>query len=44
MYDIDELTISPKPPSSGMTTEHSVLADILENLKGEIGITIFHSK
>ncbi|MEK5431778.1 7-carboxy-7-deazaguanine synthase QueE [Lysinibacillus sp. FSL R7-0073] len=33
MYDIDELTISPKPPSSGMTTEHSVLADILEKLK-----------
>lgn len=33
MYDIDELTISPKPPSSGMTTDHSVLADILNKLK-----------
>ncbi|ODV56591.1 7-carboxy-7-deazaguanine synthase QueE [Lysinibacillus fusiformis] len=33
MYDIDELTISPKPPSSGMTTDHSVLADIFEKLK-----------
>ncbi|WP_391206675.1 7-carboxy-7-deazaguanine synthase QueE [Psychrobacillus sp. L4] len=33
LYDIDELTISPKPPSSGMTTDFSVLTDILRKLK-----------
>lgn len=33
LYDIDELTISPKPPSSGMTTDFSVLSDILRKLK-----------
>ncbi len=33
LYDIDELTISPKPPSSGMTTDFSVLSNILEKLK-----------
>lgn len=33
MYDIDELTISPKPPSSGMTTDHSVLVDIFRKLR-----------
>lgn len=32
LYDIDELTISPKPPSSGMTTDFSVLTDILGKL------------
>lgn len=32
LYDIDELTISPKPPSSGMTTDFSVLSDIFEKL------------
>lgn len=33
LYDIDELTVSPKPPSSGMTTDFSVLSNILEKLK-----------
>ena len=33
LYEIDELTISPKPPSSGMKTDYSVLTDILEKLK-----------
>jgi len=33
LYDIDELTISPKPPSSGMTTNFSMLSTILEKLK-----------
>lgn len=33
LYDIDELTISPKPPSSGMTTDFSILSNILEKLK-----------
>lgn len=32
-YDIDELTISPKPPSSGMETNFEVLDQILNNLK-----------
>lgn len=35
MYEIDELTISPKPPSSGMTTDYSVLSDIFEKLKNQ---------
>ncbi len=33
LYEIDELTISPKPPSSGMLTDFSVLSDIIEKLK-----------
>lgn len=33
LYDIDELTISPKPPSSGMTTDFSILSDMLGKLK-----------
>ncbi|WP_431026826.1 7-carboxy-7-deazaguanine synthase QueE [Lysinibacillus sp. LZ02] len=33
LYDIDELTISPKPPSSGMTTDFSMLSDILRKLR-----------
>jgi len=32
-FDIDELTISPKPPSSKMTTNFSTLDSILERLK-----------
>ncbi|MCQ6274160.1 7-carboxy-7-deazaguanine synthase QueE [Bacillus sp. V3B] len=32
-YDIDELTISPKPPSSGMKTDFSILDMILDNLE-----------
>ncbi|MGE6379616.1 7-carboxy-7-deazaguanine synthase QueE [Peribacillus muralis] len=30
--DIDELTLSPKPPSSGMNTDFTVLDRIMENL------------
>lgn len=33
LYDIDELTISPKPPSSGMKTDFRVLSDILAKLE-----------
>ena len=33
LYEIDELTISPKPPSSGMTTDYTVLSDLLEKLR-----------
>lgn len=33
LYDVDELTISPKPPSSGMTTDFLMLSHILEKLK-----------
>lgn len=32
LYEIDELTISPKPPSSGMTTDYTVLSDLFEKL------------
>ncbi|PLS17274.1 7-carboxy-7-deazaguanine synthase QueE [Bacillus sp. M6-12] len=32
-YEIDELTISPKPPSSGMITNFDILNTILDNLK-----------
>lgn len=32
-YEIDELTISPKPPSSGMRTDFDALDMILENLQ-----------
>lgn len=32
LYEIDELTISPKPPSSGMTTDYTVLSALLEKL------------
>ncbi len=33
LYEIDELTISPKPPSSGMTTNYLMLSEIMEKLK-----------
>lgn len=33
-WAIDELTLSPKPPSSGMTTDWSVLDDIVAKLNG----------
>lgn len=33
LYDIDELTISPKPPSSGMSTDFSMLTEILGKLR-----------
>jgi len=33
LYEIDELTISPKPPSSGMATNYSMLTEIIEKLK-----------
>ncbi|WP_058829091.1 7-carboxy-7-deazaguanine synthase QueE [Paenibacillus polymyxa] len=32
LYDIDEVTLSPKPPSSGMTTNWEVLDDIVARL------------
>ncbi|NUU59471.1 7-carboxy-7-deazaguanine synthase QueE [Paenibacillus agri] len=32
-YDVDVLTISPKPPSSGMKTDWDVLDHILRNMK-----------
>jgi 7-carboxy-7-deazaguanine synthase len=33
--DIDELTISPKPPSSGMDTDFEKLNEIIENVSGQ---------
>ncbi|MFC4735382.1 7-carboxy-7-deazaguanine synthase QueE [Bacillus daqingensis] len=33
--DVDDLTISPKPPSSGMRTDFTVLDDILDRLRVE---------
>ncbi|QDQ02593.1 7-carboxy-7-deazaguanine synthase QueE [Lysinibacillus fusiformis] len=33
LYDIDELTISPKPPSSRMITDYTLLSDILGKLQ-----------
>lgn len=35
-YEIDELTISPKPPSSGMVTDFQVLDNIIENLEKSV--------
>ncbi|RNB86932.1 7-carboxy-7-deazaguanine synthase QueE [Brevibacillus fluminis] len=32
LLEIDEVTISPKPPSSGMTTDFSLLDDMIEKL------------
>lgn len=46
-YDIDELTISPKPPSSGMVTNFEVLDQILsklENKKVSLKIVVFDDK
>ncbi len=34
-YKIDDLTISPKPPSSGMKTNYEVLDDIIERLQNK---------
>ena len=33
LYEIDELTISPKPPSSGMVTNFEILSETIEKLK-----------
>jgi 7-carboxy-7-deazaguanine synthase len=33
-FEIDELTISPKPPSSNMITDFSILDSIITNLTG----------
>ena len=33
LYEIDELTISPKPPSSGMTTDFTLLSNMLKKLR-----------
>ncbi len=35
LYDIDELTISPKPPSSWMKTDFTILDEILGRLKSQ---------
>lgn len=35
LYDIDDLTISPKPPSSLMKTDFNVLDDIISRIKKE---------
>ncbi|AJE50708.1 7-carboxy-7-deazaguanine synthase QueE [Paenibacillus polymyxa] len=35
LYDIDEVTLSPKPPSSGMTTNWEVLDDIVTRLSNQ---------
>ncbi|MFS0635160.1 7-carboxy-7-deazaguanine synthase QueE [Mesobacillus foraminis] len=45
MMEIDELTISPKPPSSGMITDYEVLDGIIEKLgtpvfKGNVSIKV----
>lgn len=34
-WDIDDLTLSPKPPSSGMTTDWAVLDDIVGKLQSK---------
>lgn len=34
-YEIDELTISPKPPSSGMNTDFAILDEIIAKLKNK---------
>jgi 7-carboxy-7-deazaguanine synthase len=33
LLNIDDLTLSPKPPSSGMTTEYDKLDDIIDRLE-----------
>lgn len=35
MYMIDDLTVSPKPPSSGMITDFNILDTIIGNLESE---------
>ncbi|MED3762877.1 7-carboxy-7-deazaguanine synthase QueE [Ureibacillus sp. FSL K6-8385] len=37
LYDIDQLTISPKPPSSGMKTDFAALSEMLDKLKARNG-------
>ena len=37
LYEIDELTISPKPPSSGMKTDFTVLTEIIDKLNARNG-------
>ncbi len=37
LYDVDQVTISPKPPSSGMKTDFTVLTEILEKLENRKG-------
>ncbi|MEK4495695.1 7-carboxy-7-deazaguanine synthase QueE [Ureibacillus sp. FSL W8-0352] len=37
LYEIDELTISPKPPSSGMKTDFTVLTEIINKLNARNG-------
>ena len=35
LYEVDELTISPKPPSSGMVTNYTFLSEMLEKLNSK---------
>ncbi|WP_026694195.1 7-carboxy-7-deazaguanine synthase QueE [Peribacillus kribbensis] len=51
MLDIDELTVSPKPPSSNMTTDFAVLDRIMDKLEGpeffgkkSLKVVIFNSE
>ena len=39
-YKINDLTISPKPPSSGMETDYLKLAKIINNLEGHSGVSL----
>ncbi|MBY0121685.1 7-carboxy-7-deazaguanine synthase QueE [Bacillus sp. S/N-304-OC-R1] len=46
-YQIDELTISPKPPSSKMTTNLYILDDIIDKLKSQqisLKVVIFNDE
>lgn len=40
MWDIDELTISPKPPSSGMHTKWQTLDDIIIRLRDHVNFSL----
>lgn len=43
-YDIDQLTLSPKPPSSNMVTDFKVLDDIVYKLQQSYSVTHFSVK
>lgn len=46
-YDIDELTISPKPPSSNMDTDFTILDEMVNNLKNQnisLKVVIFNDE
>lgn len=40
MWDVDDLTISPKPPSSNMITDFNVLDDIVMRLRGRVNFSL----